>query len=308
VNVGKDTESKFSFDESFIRSAAMKVFAKAQESSLEILCHYWLVKYCVHVKKDLPNDKPAAAYLEKHRTSSIFSQKFSRRDNSLETITHDYCSFPHSNMKRDEQRVKKLPVLSYRTSQKESFHGYYMFSSASELSRYNNTLTRLLKPLIAPSTQNLLETSRKVKQPRSLTAPKAGGAVKEYNIVFAGLKADSISGNPFMRYLLSKPGKMSVVNYLLFWQSIEEVLKEDKIMRRSVLAGRDSCYPYYCYHYQPMVTDIEEFIHLFVKPNAYKGVNLPSTLQKKMVDLLPRGLGKSLLNSAQMFAYKVHIE
>lgn len=307
VDGGKGAESKFSFDGSFIRNAAMKVFAKAQESSLEILCHYWLKKHCVHSRK-VPNDESAMAYNRRHRTSSVFSQKITKKDNSLNTITHDYCSFPHINLKGEGQRVGMLPALLDRTSKKQSFHGYNMFSTASELSRCNNTLTKLLKPLIATSTQNLLDASRQVKQPRSLTAPRVAGGIKEYNIISSGLKADSISGNPFMRYLLSKPGKSSLVNYLLFWQSIQEILKEDKIIRRTVLAGRDTCYPYHCYHYQPMVTDIEEFIHLFVKPNAYKGVHLPLTLQKKMIELLPRGLGKSLLNSAQMFAIKVCLQ
>lgn len=306
VDGGRAPGSKFNFNGSFIRNAAMRVFAKAQESSLEILCHYWLAKHCVHTKK-APIDKSTALYLGKHRTSSVFSQKVVRKDNSLDAVTHDYCSFPHINLKGEEKRTGKLPTLSFRTSQKPSFHGYNMFSTASELSRYNSCLTKLLKPLIAPGTQHLLDASRQIRQPKSLTGPRVAGGIKEYNLISSGLKADSISGNPFMRYLLSKSGKTSVVNYLLFLQSIEEILKEDKIMRRSVLSGRDTCYPYHCYHYQPMVTDIEEFIHLFVKPNAYKGVHLPLTLQKKMIDFLPRGLGKSLLNTAQMFAIKVSL-
>ena len=307
VDGSKETESKFTFDGSFIRNAAMKVFAKAQKSSLEILCHYWLVKYCVHAKKG-PNDKPTSRYLGKHRISSVVPQKFTKKDNSLDAVTHDHCTFPHINLKAEDQKTGKLPALSYRTSQKQSFHGYNMFSTTTELVRCNSTLTKLMKPLIATGTQNLMEASRKVKPPRSLTALRVAGGIKEYNIISAGLKADSISGNPFMRYLLSKSGKTAVVNYLLFWQSIEEILKEDKIMRRTVLARRDTCYPYHCYHYQPLVTDVDEFIHLFVRPNAYKGVHLPKTLQKKMIDLLPRGLGKSLLNSAQMFAMKVSLQ
>ena len=304
VDSGKGPQSKFNFDGSFIRSAAIKVFAKAQDSSLELLCHYWLAKHCVHAKRT-SNDKPTGSYLGKHRTSSVFAQKITKKDNSLDAVTHDYCSFPHINSKSEEIRAGKLPTLSYRASQKTSFHGYNMFSTASELSRYNSSLTKLLRPLIAPGTHSLLDAARQVKQPSSLTGPRVAGGIKEYNIISSGLKADSIGGNPFMRYLLSKPGKASVVNYLLFLQSIEEILKEDKILRRSVLSGRDTCYPYHCYHYQPMVTDIEEFIYLFVKPNAYKGVRLPLTLQKKMMELLPRGLGKSLLNSAQIFAIKV---
>ena len=298
----KGSESKFTFDGSFIRSAAMKVFAKAQNSSLEILCHYWLAKYCVHTKK-APKD--TSTKLGRHRNSSVYSQMVARKDNSLDTVMHDYCSFPHINLKGDEKKTEKLPVLSYRTSQKKSVHGYHMFSTTSELSRYNSTLTKLLKPLLAPSTQTLLDASRQIKEPRSLTGPRVAGGIKEYKMISSGLKVDGISGNPFMRFLLSKPGKAAVVNYLLFWQSIEEILKEDEIMRRSVLSGRDCCYPYHCYHYQPTVTDIEEFVHLFVKPNAYKGVNLPLTFQKKMMDLLPRGLGKSLLHSAKMYAVKV---
>ena len=297
----KGSESKFNFDGNFVRTAAMKVFAKAQESSLEILCQYWLPKYCVHTKK-LLNEKSAVC--GKHRTSSVFSQMVARKDNSLDTITHDHCTFPHINLK-EEQMARKLPTLSYRTSHKQSFHGYNMFSTASELSRYNSTLTKLLKPLIAPGTQTLLDAARMVKQPKWLTGPRVAGGIKEFNIISSGLKADSFSGSPFMRFLLSKPGKTTVVNYLLFWQSIEEILKEDKIMRRSVLSGREACYPYHCYHYQPVVTDVDEFIHLFVKPDAYKGVNLPIWLQKKMIELLPKGLGKSLLNSAQMIAVKV---
>lgn len=302
VDGSRGSKSKFYFDGSFIRNAAMKVFAKAQESSLEILCQYWLPKYCVHDKRLLSKN---SAISGKHRTSSVYSQIVPRKDNSLETITHDYCTFPHINLKGEEQRTRKLPTLSYRTSQKQSFHGYNMFSTASELSCYNSTLTKLMKPLIAPGTETLLNASRLAKQPKWLTGPRVVGGIKEYNIISSGLKADSFSGSPFMRFLLSKPGKTTVVNYLLFWQSIEEILKEDKIMRRSVLSGREACYPYHCYHYQPLVTDVDEFIYLFVRPNAYKGVHLPIWLQKKMIELLPMGLGKSLLNSAQMFAVKV---
>ena len=295
----RNTAKQFNFDGSFLRSAALKVFTQAQEGALEILCHYWLAKYCLHIKKS-PNDR--IVYSEKHRTSSMFTQKFAKKDAALDPIDHQHCGFPHVHNKG---KSKKLPVLPYRALQEESFHGYNMFASAKELSQYNHRLTKLLKPLIAPGVQKLMEDSRQVKHPKTIAAVKVAGGVKQFSLVSSGLKADKFSGNPFMRYLLSKSDKSTVVNYLLFWQSLEEILCEEKVMRSPVLSRRNACYPYHCYHYQPVVTDIEEFLHLFVKPDAFKGVYLPTALQKKMITFLPKGLGKSLLTSAKHFAFKV---
>jgi len=294
-----NSAKQFSFDGGFLRSTALKVFTQAQEGALEILCHYWLAKYCVHVKKS-PDDR--IVYSSKHRTSSVFTQKFAKKDVSLDPIDHEHCGFPHVHKKG---RSKKLPVLPFRASQKESFHGYNMFASAKELSRCNHRLTKLLKPLIAPGVQNLMEDSRQVEHAKVNNAIIAAGGMKQWSLVSSGLKADKFSGNPFMRYLLSKPDKSTVVNYLLFWQSLDEILCEERVMRSSVLSAKNACYPYHCYHYQPVVTDIEEFLFLFVKSDAFKGVFLPTNLQKKMIHFLPKGLGKSLLTSAQMFAFKV---
>jgi hypothetical protein len=131
----------------------------------------------------------------------------------------------------------------------------------------------------------------------------------------AALRADFTAGNPFMRYLKESKANPAIISYLLFWQSVENILTQDE-MRRWYNAWKNitdekeedeaSLSPYLSYFEPYLVAkNLKELCMYFLQSKSLHRVELPQNVVEGLVLLLPKGLGQGLLLAAQEQVVKV---
>ena len=126
----------------------------------------------------------------------------------------------------------------------------------------------------------------------------------------ASLRADFISGNPFLRHLKHVAYNKKAVNSLLFWQSVENILTQDEAKRWyrrfEPRSSSDQICPYLsCVETYPVASSLMELLHLFIKDGAPHKIDMSVEVRSELCLLLPRGLGQSLILAAQEKATKV---
>ena len=169
---------------------------------------------------------------------------------------------------------------------------------------------RTLQLLLTPSTLTLFPKSaesmgKNCKDATSLTTQAA--CLSPY--LTACLRADFVSGNPFLRHLKTVMFNSKAVDYLLFWQSVECILTQDEAKRwyrHFNHTSSDQVCPYLSFSEQyPVASDLKELLHLFVKDGAPHKINLAAEVRKELCALLPKGLGQSVSLFAQEKATEV---
>ena len=169
---------------------------------------------------------------------------------------------------------------------------------------------RALQLLLTPSTLTLFPkstepTAKRCKDPSSKMVRMA----RFTPYLTASLRADFISGNPFLRHLKTVMFNSKAVSYLLFWQSVECILTQDEAKRWYHHFNRDSsdqvC-PYLSFSEPyPVASDLKELLHMFVKDGAPHKIDLEQEIRKELCALLPKGLGQSMILFAQEKATQV---
>ena len=157
--------------------------------------------------------------------------------------------------------------------------------------------------LITPSTQALF--------PQSIASTFSHSSQHLHHLrpyLYASLRADFIAGNPLLRYFVSLQSEgLKALDHLLFWQSVETILTQDEMKRwyrRNKCAERTCPYLNY-FEIYPVALNLQELLHLFIRERAHRRINLPEQVRKELSLLLPKGLGHSLLLSAQEYAAEV---
>ena len=130
----------------------------------------------------------------------------------------------------------------------------------------------------------------------------------------ASLRADFTAGNPFLKFLKFFKNDIQAFNYMLFWQSVENILTQDEMkrwfngwtLRNFGEEAADKTSPYLSY-FEPyfLAKDLQQLCHFFLQPKALHKVSLPTRMVNELMSLLPRGLGRGLLLTAQDHASKV---
>ena len=170
---------------------------------------------------------------------------------------------------------------------------------------------RALQLLLSPSTLTLFPKSTESEaehcgDAQSLVLQTA--RLSPY--LTASLRADFVSGNPFLRHLKNVSYNTKAVNFLLFWQSVECILTKDEARRwyrrfePQSLCDVDCPYLTFSEAY-PVASDLKELLHLFVKEGAPHKINMAAEVRRELCVLLPKGLGQSLILSAQEEATEV---
>ena len=179
-----------------------------------------------------------------------------------------------------------------------------------------------LNPLFSPSTTALFAHSHLSLSTPSLETVE--GDLCHLNPFLTGsLRADFLAGHPLLSHLSHKSHKahfshisrrnseIAAINRLLFWWSAELLLTRDEIKRfrnrRSLGATMrgSPCYSSCINELVPTASDPKELVQLFIKEGSPHEIELPSQTRDELVRLLPRGLGQSLLVSAQESAAQV---
>ena len=131
--------------------------------------------------------------------------------------------------------------------------------------------------------------------------------------ICAALRADFTAGNPLQRFFKTTSRNPEAVNYMLFWQSIENILSQDEMRRwytinclRAADKADDTPTPYLSYFEPYLVAkNLQELCLFFLQPKALHKVKLPRDMEEKLSLLLPKGLGQGLLLAAQEYAIQV---
>lgn len=171
---------------------------------------------------------------------------------------------------------------------------------------------RALQSLLSPSTLTLFPHSADspFKHHPDCCSSLMAETARLSPYLTAALRADFISGNPFLRHLKTVVFDSKAADYLLFWQSVECILTQDEAKRWFFHFNRGSsndrpC-PYLSYlELYPVASDPKELLHLFVKDGAPHKIELAAEVRKELCVLLPKGLGQSLILSAQEIATEV---
>lgn len=129
--------------------------------------------------------------------------------------------------------------------------------------------------------------------------------------LYAAVRADFTAGNPFLKYLKGTRPNPKAANYLLFWQSVENILTQDEMRRwytswcSSEHLG-DKPTPYLSY-FEPcfVAKNLQELCLFFLQPKSLHRISLPKDIEEGLQLLLCRGLGQGLLLAAQEHAGKV---
>lgn len=171
--------------------------------------------------------------------------------------------------------------------------------------------------LLSSSTYNLFSKSSSSLLQAELSHEKSDSVLLE-PFLRATIRADFTAGNPFLRYLKEcRPANPMAVSYLLFWQSVENILTQDEMRRwynvwRNVKEekvkdeedGRPS--PYLSYFEPYLVAkNLQELCMFFLQSRSVHRVELPQDMAEGLSLLLPKGLGQGLLLAAQEYAIKV---
>lgn len=127
----------------------------------------------------------------------------------------------------------------------------------------------------------------------------------------AAMRADFTGGNCFLRYLKNRKSSTKTVSYLLFWQSVENILTQDEMRRWYTswsLRNHEEERPCpYLSYFEPLLVakNLEELCLFFLQPRSLHKVTLPPEMEDALRMLLPKGLGQGLLLAAQDSVVKV---
>lgn len=170
---------------------------------------------------------------------------------------------------------------------------------------------RTLQLLLSPSTLTLFpQSAESAVQHRKGVTSLVPRTTHLSPYLTASMRADFISGNPFLRHLKTTMYNSKAVNCLLFWQSVECILTQDEARRwyrRFEGSSSDQTCPYPSFlETYPVASNLKELLHLFVKDGAPHRIDLSMEIRKELCVLLPKGLGQSLILSAQEEATEVN--
>ena len=191
-----------------------------------------------------------------------------------------------------EKSTVKLPQINRRERKKHHLSTERMRRVAT-------------KPLFTPSTTTLFPLSH---LHLNLSPPLTTRDIQHLAPFLTGsLRADFLAGNPLLSHISSHQRDLRSANYLLFWWSAEVLFTMDEIRRwrKPVKNQLNRWGSSYSNGLIPTATDPKELVQLFLRKRSPYSIELPPQTREALVQLLPRGLGQSLLLSVQEYAARV---
>ena len=289
----------------------LKELVRCQKKVLENLRVYWCKRYYLKGEEN----KFEGDTDEKQEDEPITCEVKSTDMKPANTITDEHFL---PALVTDKGINKRTSHIKVQVSRKSLFP--LEEKSVLDYSLSNDTLTKLITlpqivsgNLISSSTYNLFSTSFSGLQ-HKLKSKK----VKDLDLepyLYASLRADFTIGNNFLLYLKQVASNTQAVNYLLFWQSVENIFTQDEMEKwftewchASLDERKDKPSPYLNYFESCLIArDLKELCMYFLQPNSICRVKLPFDVMEQLNVLLPRGLGQRLLLSTQEYARKVSI-
>ena len=272
----------------------------AQNIILESLKSYWCKRYALHLNKSSARSRSGV-----RQTISNIAQGAGicrKHKDSLHLPRIPTDSGPNTQAKQLSQVNLNSCTLPVITSSG-------VLRTATKTSSYEGRKMKSPTPLITPSTQSLFHqsvasTHRCNSQPPQRSPPPPN--LQPY--LCSSLRSDLLASNPLLRHFASlRSGGQKAVHHLLFWHSVESILTQEEMKRwyRNHKHTERSC-PYLTYfEVHPIAANLQELLDLFIRERAPHKIDLPREVRQQLCLLLPKGLGHSLLVSAQDRAAEV---
>ena len=321
---------------SALSKKSIEILLLGQELVIRRLREYWCPKYKVHLEDKSRPQKSDHHLLQSHVDSSQWYRigarilsiseldKCKRRQKSQAHLPRIISDKGKDGIDVRPKRVSlvkttscKLPQLDCigpgRSKVTNVVESLSIGSGRDDICSVDDNMNAL-QLLLTPSTITLFPkcTESTIKNCKDASSPMDQAASSLSPYLTASLRADFISGNPFLRHLKTVVFNSKAVDYLLFWQSVECILTQDEAKRWyqhfNKRSSADQTCPYLSYSEQyPVASDLKELLHLFVKDGAPHKINLATEVRKELCALLPKGLGQSIILSAQENATQVRV-
>ena len=284
-------------------SQRTEILVRGQSLALQVLRSYWCNRYILHLQSN-----------EITRSNATSDQDFltilyiSEGDRRIRNRKH---SFYLPRIIEDEGnsganiKPKRASHIQFNTELPPFSSGTSLCSSARLIPSKLSTQLNSLCLLITPSTEVLFpRTSQAEAQQLENLITQEDVHLLPY--LTASLRADFMAGNPLLRYLQKVKRNRKAVDYLLFWQSVENILTQDE-MRRWYLRNFDARDCPYLNHFESYLVarNIKELLHLYIQNNAPHKIGLSDEIRKELMVLLPKGLGQNLVLMVQEIATQV---
>ena len=269
-----------------------KMIFAAQDIVLQSLKGYWCSRYMLHLQEEAV-DPSTVKQIE---ADNILLTKHHSDTNHLPRIITDEGLFRAD--KRTE-RAAELKLACRLPSIPRS--GSVLAPDSVYHTRTNVTL------LLTPSTQDMFSRCAEFGAPDIQKQD-------DFNVLpflTASLRADTLAGSPMLRYWKTLLRKPDAINHLLFWISVENLLTKDEMRRwynSHWPSGRKTCPHISCFEEHLTAASLEDLLTLFIQKTSQRCVKLPSSIRQELCELLPKGLGQSLLVHAQSLVEKVSAE
>lgn len=271
----------------------------AQNIILHNLKSYWCKRYALHLNKcstrsrsevrhTISNIAQSTGICRRHTDSLHLPQIVTDSGNSSADTQAKQLS--HSNLNNCTLPVINSSGLLQNTTKTASF-----------VSSYESRKMKGPSLLITPSTQALFQQSvTSTSQPLQCSSRSRPPHLQPY--LCGSLRSDFIASNPLLRHFASLRSEgLKALHHLLFWQSVESILTQEEMKRwyRNHNCTENTC-PYLTYfEVYPIAANLQELLRLFIRERAPHKVDLPREVRQQLCLLLPKGLGHSLLISAQ---------
>lgn len=297
----------------------IKELVRCQSQVLQCLREYWCKRYALVKVKELDGEsvepEKKEAVLKRPQSSHGTSEFALKSPVEVPESKSEHLPSVDSSESVSKNVTRRVSHIKISTSKIP-----YLFSGEKSNiieSVSNDTLAQATilsrgvpNSLLSSSAYSLFSSSSSLLR-LDLSQKKNDNSHLE-PFLCATLRADFTAGNPFLHYLKATQPSSEAVNYLLFWQSVENILTQDEMRRWYTqwclrnLKKEDKLSPYMSY-FEPyfVAKNLQELCLFFLQPKSIHKVNLPQDVQEELGVLLPRGLGQGLLLAAQDHAIKV---
>ncbi len=291
----------------------IKELVKCQEQVIQCLRNYWCKRYVTRIEEERVKSggrrkkfkfSQLSVSMDKETVKKPegFPAVVINKESGMDTVTKkaSHIKLSNSHTKLVQLSNERRNVLTHAVSNDS-------IAKIAILSRNTPTI------LLSSSTCSLFSAPTTPGVRHSLNSEKRRDIYLEPYLT-ASLRADFVAGNSFLKYLKRSSPNPRAVNFLLFWQSVENILMQDEMKRwftasctdLEETSSSDKDSPYLSYFETYFVAkDLQELCLFFLQPKAIHRILLPAGVEEELGMLLPKGLGHGLLLATQDYAKNV---
>lgn len=303
----------------------VKELVQCQTRALETLREYWCQRYALKHRDERFGSKELFLSKKPHPSSSraCSVDKLMRRSARQSSYRPESLPLVESGesvaAREGTRRASHIKISTSKIPFLYSGEKNVVTQAVSNDTLAKSTILARSEPntLLSSSAYSLISRSSSSLLQKELTLEMSDDVQLE-SFLCAALRADFTAGNPFLRYLKEVKSNPACVSYLLFWQSVENILTQDEMRRwytmwrlvnKEEVDDTPTSVPYLSYFEPYLVAkNPQELCLFFLQSRSLHKVDLPDDVTEGLALLVPKGLGQGLLLAAQEYAIKVSLK